>query len=326
MSEAAQPGPVVIPSKGLVSRAKAWVLGRILLILFMAVRIVPNPLLPGLGNRLGDALFFASAKLRRVTLKNLRQVFESEWSEEQIRCVARQVFRNFGQTAVEFVCLPRMSREELRSRVRIDGLEHLKQALKAGKGVILISAHYGNWELMGARIAQEGVGMNVLARAADDGLTDRIVNDIRDAGGYRVFARGGSLMPVLRCLRQNEAVGMLIDQNFRTGIFVDFFGRPAATASGAAEIALRTGATVLSAFVERQEDDTHLAVLSPLEIERTGDHERDVVAVTQYFTKVIEDAVRRRPDQWMWFHDRWKFRPPDDVTPGNGTSPGAADR
>jgi len=270
-------------------------------------------MVPALGDTVGDLLYFASAKLRRVALANLTYVYGNCWTRAQIADTARRVFRNFGRTAVEFVRLPTTSADRIRRCVHIEGLEHMHQARRLGRGTILITAHYGNWELLGARAVLEGFPMNVLARTADDALTDRIINQIRGDIGFRVFARGASLMPVLRRLRQNEVVGMLPDQNFRNGIFVEFFGRLAATATGPAEIALRTGAPVVSAFIERQPDNTHLIRFAPVPVCPTNDHDADVRRLTQQFTRVIEEAIRRRPDQWMWFHNRWKHRPNSEV-------------
>lgn len=295
--------------KSPASRAKAWVLGRLLIPFCFLVRSVPDRAVPGLGDAVGDLLYFASAKLRRVALTNLTYVYGNCWTRAQVVDMARRVFRNFGRTAVEFVRLPITSPDWIRGSVRIEGLEHMRRAHDLGKGTILITAHYGNWELLGARAVQEGFRMNVLARTADDALTDRVINQIRGDIGFQVFPRGGSLMPVLRRLRQNEVVGMLLDQNYRGGVFVEFFGRPAATATGAAEIALRTGAPVVSGFIERQADNTHLIRFAPVPVHPTGERVADVIRLTQQFTHIIEEAIKRRPDQWMWFHNRWKHRP-----------------
>lgn len=301
------------PRKSPASRAKAWTLGRLLVPFVSLARALPEHTVPKLGDTIGELLYVVSAKLRRVALANLTYVYGDCWTRSQIVKMAKQVFRNFGRTAVEFVRLPTMSPEWIRSAVRIDGLEHMRQAHACGRGTILITAHYGNWELLGARAVLEGFRMNVLARTADDALTDRVINEIRGDIGFRVFARGGSLMPVLRCLRQNEVVGMLLDQNFRSGIFVEFFGRLAATATGPAELALRTGAPVVSAFIERLPDNTHLIRFGAVPVSRTNNHEADVKRLTQQFTTIIEEAIRRRPDQWMWFHNRWKHRPESEA-------------
>lgn len=290
------------------SRLKAWVLGRLLLPFAAVVRMVPEPKLPALGDRVGDALYTVSKKLRTVALANLTRVYGGVWSDKQILQTARKVFRNFGRTAVEFIKLPYMHPDEIRMLVKIEGLECMFRALEAGRGCILITAHYGNWEMLGARLVLEGLKMNVLARTADDSLTDRFINGIRSRVGLNVLSRGGSLIPVLRALRRNEVVGILLDQNFVNGIFVDFFGKPAATATGPAELAIRTGAPVVSGFIERQADNTHLARIELIELPSFDNYEENVMAATQIFTKIIEDAVRRRPDQWMWFHNRWKYQ------------------
>lgn len=317
MSRAGPEAPQPKRQKSPISRAKAWVLGRVLLLFCFAVRLVPVSIQPRLGDGAGMLLFLCSRKLRTVAINNLRQVYGGQWSDRQVIETARQVFRNFGRTAVEFVSLPSTRPERLRRIARIEGIEHLKAALSRGRGVIFLGAHYGNWELMAARLVLEGVTINVLARTADDSLTEQLVTRIRTRAGYHVYQRDASLVPVLRSLRQNQAIGVLLDQNFTTGVFVSFFGRLAATAPGAAKLALRTSTPVVSAFSERLPDNTHLIRLEPVEVVRTGDEQADVLANTQLFTSVIEDAVRRRPDQWMWFHNRWKLRPPDEERRGS---------
>lgn len=282
------------------------------------VHALPDPSAARFGEGLGDALLHASARYRRVAIRNLRLVFGEEWTEEQVQAAARDTFRNIGKTAVEFLRMASMSEKELRAKTFYEGREHLDAALARGKGVLYLTAHFGNWEMMGARLAQDGYPLNVVARDADDESVNRLMNGIRERWGYRVFSRSRSVKPLLQALRRNEMLAILNDQNYTTGIFVPFFGRPAATATGLASLARATGAAVVPAFCVRQPDNTHCIQIHPaLPLQFTEEKDEDIYRVTALVTQEIEAMVRRYPTQWMWIHDRWKHRPPEEAAEGH---------
>ncbi len=272
---------------------------------------LPEPVAVRLGDIMGDTLFRCSARYRQVALKNLRWAFREEWTEDQIHRAARETFRNFGRSAVEFLRMPVMSDDEVRRKTEYDGKEHLLDALALGKGVLLATAHFGNWEIMGARFALDGYTLHVVSRDADDEGVNRLTNRIREKRGYHVLSRDKSVKPILAALRRNEFIGILNDQNYTTGIFVPFFGKLAATATGTATLARSTGAPVLPCYSIRQPDNTHrLLIRPPLPFERSEDKEADLAQFTARITADIEEMVRLYPTQWMWIHDRWKHRPP----------------
>ena len=166
--------------------------------------------------------------------------------------------------------------------------------------------------MVGARIAAEGYPLNVIARAQRDDRLTEYIRRTREVTGMRVLHREQSVRQSLRALRGNELVGILLDQNAGDdGVFVDFFGQPASTAPGAAAFALRTGAAVVPTFGWRKPDDSHVAEIGPaLPLVETGDREKDILANTARYTKVIEERIREHPEQWFWLHKRWKSRPP----------------
>ena len=279
-----------------------------------AVNALPDSLAMRAGDRLGDALWHASPRYRRVALRNLRQVFGSEWTEEQIQGTARQTFRNIGKSAVEFLRMASMGEDEMRRKASYDGWEYLEPAVSRGKGIILLSAHFGNWEMMCGRFTLDGHKLNIVARDADDEGVHRLTNAIRGRWGYHIFSRDKDVKAILQALRRNEMLGILSDQNYTTGIFVPFFGRPAATATGVAALARATGAAVVPVFNIRQPDDTHrITILPAMELEFTEDKEEDLYRMTAQATAVIEEMVRKHPTQWLWIHDRWKHRPPGEA-------------
>jgi len=284
---------------------------------------LPDPSVARLGVLLGDAVYAGSSRYRRIALKNLRQVFGGEWSEEEIQATARETFRNFGKSAIEFLRQSAMTAEEVRRKSGYDGREHLEAARAGGKGALLATAHFGNWEIMGARMGVDGYRINVMARPADDAGLDRYINEIREQKGCRVLSRDTSVRPILQALRNNEFVGILGDQNFSRGIFVPFFGRLAATGTGIAAFARATGAPILPAYSIRQPDDTvRMLVKPPLAVDWTDDKDGDIARVTALITADVEAMVRQYPAQWLWIHDRWKYRPPEERAAPGGTNDG----
>jgi KDO2-lipid IV(A) lauroyltransferase len=258
------------------------------------------------GARLGDFMFVASRRYRRVVLENLAAAFP-DWSKQEVRRTGRNTFRNFARGALEFFYLLHLPPDELDRWIKIEGTEHLDAALKQGRGAIIVTAHLGNWELFARKLVLLGYRLNVIARDSDDPGMTGIANAIRQKGGYQVLARDASALPAMRCLRRNEVLGILPDQNAVVGIFVDFFGRPAATATGPAVFSLRSGAPIICGFAPRTEEGRFKAVMyPPLVTPTSGDEEADVRALTATLTKVIEEQIRKDPAQWLWLHDRWR--------------------
>jgi len=174
----------------------------------------------------------------------------------------------------------------------------------------MITAHYGNWELLARKFVIHGYSMNVIARDSDDPGMTGITTRIRESGGYRVFDRDQPILGAFKCLRKNELLAILPDQNESKGLLIDFFGRPAATASGPAIISLRSGAPLIPAFATRQPDGRYKGVVYPqIDYTATGNEEEDIRQLTTLINAAIERHVRLNPSQWLWLHDRWKLSP-----------------
>lgn len=262
------------------------------------------------GNSLGWLFYHVSARYRNVALRNLRAAFGREKSESEIRRIAQNVFRHFARGSVEFFYLLALDRDKIDSMIELEGQENIDNALDAGRGCIALTAHYGNWELLARKLVILGYKANVIARDSDDPGMTGMTTRIRESGGYRVFDKDQPLIGALRALKRNEVLGILPDQNESDGLLVDFFGRPAATATGPAIFALRSGAPIVPMFAARTPDGRYKAtVYRPVEFRPTGDEAADVIALTGLINQAIEREVRANPDQWLWLHDRWKATP-----------------
>lgn len=263
-----------------------------------------------MGESLGSAFYCASKRYRNIALKNLRSAYADEMSEADIRRTARDVFKHFTRGAVEFFYLLSLSRERIGEMIDIDGLEHLDNALAMGKGCIVVTAHFGNWELLARKLVILGYKVNVIARDSDDPGITGITQRIRESGGYRVFDRDQPIIGAFRALKNNESLGILPDQNDMGGILVPFFGRLAATAVGPAVLSLKSGAPIVPIFAPRGDNDRYRAVVYPcIDFTPSGNEEDDIRELMTLVNVSIEDEIRRNPSQWLWLHDRWKLSP-----------------
>ncbi|MGI8970177.1 MAG: lysophospholipid acyltransferase family protein [Dehalococcoidia bacterium] len=286
-----------------------WTSRQVLYLLRRLARWTPAAAIRPLSAALGTVCYAALPHLQRVARANLRRAFP-ELAPEEIERLVRRCFQHQALTLIEFLQMADWDGAEIERRVQEKGLAHLEAAFSVGRGVILISAHYGNWELAAARIVRAGYAVNVVARDADDAETNALLHGIRHAAGYQVIPRQNAARGVLACLRRNEVVVILMDQNTTQGeVYVDFFGHPAATTPGPAVLARRTGAPLVPGFIRRLGDGTYIGeLLEPLEWEATDDPERDVQEITQRLTATIEAWIREEPEQWLWVHNRWKHQ------------------
>jgi KDO2-lipid IV(A) lauroyltransferase len=260
------------------------------------------------GRRLGDLAWAGLPRRRAVTLENLTSALGTEHATPELRRLCRLCFEHLGMNVVEACVFLFRPPGVLLSRVDLRGVEHLRAAGSQGKGVLFLTAHYGNWELLGASHVLTGFPLSVVVRPLDDPVLGRVVARLRERAGVEQIAKRRGLREVLEALRRGRTVGVLLDQNASRaeGVFVPFFGLPASTSKALALISLRSGAPVVPAFIRRQRDGRHRVEIEPaLPVPPDG----DVVAYTATFTLAIEAAARRAPEQWFWMHRRWKTRP-----------------
>lgn len=258
-----------------------------------------------MGAVLGGLAHFLSKKHRHRARYNLRAAFP-EWSEAQVRSTVRQVFRNFGVNVAEFFKAPSLTPDALWKRVQVIGEEQLQEAFRQQCGVLLITGHFGNWELAARCLVLKGYPLSVIARDTNDPSTTELVTLLREKSGYKVLSRGSAARAVLGCLKRNECIAILPDQN-AGDVFIEFFGQKAGCVAGPAVFHLHTGAPFVPVFMVRLPGDYHrFEILPPMHFEPSGNKQEDIRQIMQALHNVLEAYIRRYPEQWLWLHDRWK--------------------
>jgi KDO2-lipid IV(A) lauroyltransferase len=288
-----------------VEFAALWLLVR-------GVGVLPRPVARGVGIGIGHLARVLLGKLRRVGQRNLAMALP-ELSEAERERILRGVYVSLGRQLAEFCRLGRLTRENAHELIEYEGLEHYLAAKARGKGVLFLTAHLGAWELSSYFHSLMGHPLRIVMRGLDNPLVNEYVNRVRTRHGNTTFDKDNYVRGLLAAMRRNEAVGILMDTNMTPpqGVFVDYFGIKACTPGGLARIALHTDATIVPGFAlwDETAGKYKMTFAPAVELVRTGDAEADVVANTQRCTAVIEEFVRRHPEQWLWVHRRWKTRP-----------------
>ncbi|MBC2715009.1 MAG: lysophospholipid acyltransferase family protein [Desulfobacteraceae bacterium] len=280
--------------------------------LFYLIGLISRNTAVKIADFLGGVWFVVDKRHRDVALENLTHVFGSEKSAVEIRKLARRIFRNLILIIFEIGWLLRLKEKEFSKYFHVNGLHYLKNAHKKGKGVLVLTGHMGNWELMSMAAAMLGYPMSAIYRPMDFKPLDLFFINLRGRYGTTLYPKKNAMRPILRGLKKGELIGILLDQNtnVQSGVFVDFFNRKACTNKGLALIALGTDTPVVPLFLLREEDGYRVEIGPEVPVIRTGDKEKDIITSTRQYNRVIEDVICRYPDQWFWVHRRWKTQIP----------------
>lgn len=274
------------------------------------VRGLPRLTMLRLGRLVGDFIYYCIPVRKTITLNHLEHSFPDKSSAERKK-IARGTYQNLGMNVFEHLCVPMLSKEDIRNIVKLVDEDVLIQALARKRGVIIAGGHFGNWEYTSSAVAAYGYRLGVVVAEVSNKYIDKRINEHREATGAEMIPKGASTRSVIKMLRSNGVLGMLMDQDENeVGIFVNFFGRPCSTPKGPAAIALKTGASIIFFAAIRQDDGTINVVFEPIEIDYdTGTTEENILDITQRCTSRLEHYTRLYPDHWFWMHRRWKTRP-----------------
>ncbi len=278
---------------------------------FLLFGLMPGSWRMAIGNTIGQIWFAVDKRHRRMALINLHQAFGKEKSELEIQRLAKKVFQNLARIPFEIAWTYRMDEESYKKLFQIHGLSNLKTAFDRRKGVLFLTAHSGNWELLPSIIRLSGYPSLVVYRPLNFQPADRYLYEYRVRFGVEMVAKKKSMRKIVRTLDQKECVGIVLDQNagYTAGVFADFLGKPASTSMGLSLAALKYEAPVLPVFLYQEGEKFHVEIGEEIPLIKTGDKEKDVVANTQKYNQAIEAFVRNHPDQWFWVHNRFKDQP-----------------
>jgi KDO2-lipid IV(A) lauroyltransferase len=274
-----------------------------------------------LSSRAADTLGVALGRLghrlvssrRRLAYDNLKQAMGDQLSDAEIRTVVRQVFENIGRTMVEIARFEKLGPEGVKSIVVPDGLDRLRGVLAEGRGAILATAHFGNWELFGVHPSACGLPVTAVALTQHNPAVNRLIKRVRQSTGCRIIEVPGESRQVFRALKDNRLVVIVADQHASAGTLVmDFFGRPAAVFRGPALFSVRCGSPIIPMLIRRERYDRHVMMMGePIVSPGHADEETNIRIMTEQYIRLLEEVIRRYPNQWLWTHNRWKLTPSD---------------
>ena len=280
-------------------------------------RVIPRGAGAAVIRLLASVFYYLDARHRRIADINLRIAFP-EMPRRQRNAAARRSFQNAGMNLLEVSRLETLTPENISSLADYDetaGLDNYRAALNQGKGILYLTGHFSSWELLPTAHALHGYPLSFTTRPLDNVRLEKYLRRVRESRGNTVIYKKDSARRILKELKAGRTVGVLMDHNVNPaeGIFADFFGLPAATSTGVALLALRTGAPVLAGYLTPRRGGRYtIKFLPPIDMLRTGDTAKDLRVNTQRINGVLESIIREQPESWLWGHKRWKNRPPED--------------
>jgi KDO2-lipid IV(A) lauroyltransferase len=290
--------------------AKEWQIAMVLRIL-LALGRLPLSVGQALGHLLGRWIYSVDRRHRSIVKKNLRRVYGDGLDERRMDCLAREVFHHLGQIPFELCWSLHLKSDDVTNYFEISGVQNYVKAIEKGYGTLILTAHFGNWELMPIIGHLLKMPLNIVFRRMDSPLLDQVIERIRGRYGAKLICNRKNASQIMRALKRNEAVAMLMDQNvdWYEGVFVDFLGQKACTSKGMAALARLTKSPVVPVFLVRDVRKFRVFIMPAFDFQETSDKIGDIKNATQAYNDVIGSFVKQHPEQWFWVHQRWKTKP-----------------
>ena len=273
-------------------------------------RLLPLPFATSLGMSIGGFAYKVFRIRRKVTLENLRTAFP-EKNPSELEIIAYKSYRHWGGVGAEYARLTKFTRKECDKYITLEGREVIDKCIAGGKGGLVISGHFGNWEIIGAAASILGYGVTYIVASQSNKLIDKMMDDVRLHHGIEIWKRHQAPRGVLKSIRNNRCIAIMIDQDARKdSIFVDFFGKPAATHRGPAVFHLKTGSPFVISSCIRQKGAHYVIKFEECNLpDFSGSREEINEKIMAFLTNKLENQVRKNPEQYFWMHKRWKTRP-----------------
>lgn len=291
---------------------KNWLIYRFTISLILFFNLLPRKNAISCGKTLGTWAFLLSKDARKTTLRNLRSVFGKIKNEKELRKIAVKAFENIGKNAVDVARFRNLDPAKIDEIIKVEGINHFDSAYEKGKGVIALTGHIGNFELLAAYLSLKGYKVSVIGRDVYDPRLNKLLIKNREAVGLENISSSADVKKIIKVLKTGRTLGVLPDQDSTRvkGIFVNFFGKVARTPVGPAFLHLRLNSPIIPMAILRNENEKYKITVKPgLKFQPTGDESVDIRNLTQKYTQVLEEIIREHPSQWVWMHKRWKSRP-----------------
>jgi KDO2-lipid IV(A) lauroyltransferase len=297
--------------KRIRKRMKNWLVYRFITSLILFFNLLPRKNAISCGKTLGTWAFLLSKDARRTTLRNLRSVFGKVKNEKELRKIALRVFENIGKNVVDVARFRKLNLSKIEGMIQPEGLKYLYSAYKKGKGVILLTGHIGNFELLGAYLSLKGYRLSAIVRDVYDPRLNKLLLRNRESVGLENISSSADVKKIIKVLKAGRILAILADQDSTRvkGTFVNFLGKAARTPVGPAFLHLKLNSPIIPMVILRNERDRYKIIIKPeLEFQPAGDRKEDIRNLTQKYTHVLEEIIREHPCQWVWMHKRWKSR------------------
>lgn len=279
-------------------------------ILSNMITMLPSAMRRGLGLCLGRVFWWVvPAKRKKMAIENIKIGLAMDSSHATQ--IAKRSTTRFGKMVVDVLYASKFTKENMQKYVKLEGHEYLTEALSHGKGAIVATSHSGNWELFGTALAMHGFPLVCVAQKQTNLDMDRFINELRTKSGMEIIYKTG-VRDMIKLLGEGRVIGILMDQDAGPdGVMIEFFGRLASTPQGAAALARLKDSPIVPIFITENADGTHTGMLRPpIWVEKTSDRQQDIITTTQQLTNIIEEHIRKYPNEWFWLHNRWKNTPP----------------
>lgn len=279
------------------------------------VQLLPLHICMSIGKSLAYAAYLVDRKRYTIAEENLRNAYGNKLSDLERKEIIRRSYLHLASVGIDFIKLPRIiNGNNWRNYFEVEGMEFARKAREEGKGIIFVTGHLGNWEVLGC--VMEFLfhhPVHSIAKHMENPFNDRFLTQLRESGGQKIIFTENASREILKVLKSNQLLGILIDQHVReNNILVDFFGQKAATTRSVATLSLKTNTPVIMLFARRVSKRYRFKVTlsKPIQIEKTGNLEKDILNFTQKCTNIIESRIRQFPHEWIWIHRRWKTKSP----------------
>jgi len=262
-----------------------------------------------IGFLLADFAFVFVPVRKKHIIDSLTKSFPAK-NEMEIKKIAKDVYKQFVCTVVEIIFVSKMTDEQIKNFVKFENIYLIEQALKKGKGGVIMSAHFGNWEMLALSFAKR-YPLSVIVAKQENPYFDNIINGIRSTRGYKTIYKEFAPLGVLKALKRNEFVAILADQHAGVqGVYTPFFYREVSTPKGPAVFALRAKCPLYTGFCARQPDGRYVVAFEEIALPDTGDDEKNIEIIMTEYNKILQRHIEENPSFWFWFHRRWKSQKP----------------